>query len=78
MIIQEGGRLALSDDSHGPLAVGLNYTRTREYLKSSGVKELWYLSASGEPNQAGRLVRPVRLEGAWEDHPFWEVDHPQS
>ncbi|KAH6910755.1 histidinol-phosphatase [Coprinopsis sp. MPI-PUGE-AT-0042] len=78
VIIQEGGRLALSDDSHGPHAVGLNYAKTREYLKSAGVNELWYLAKGEESNQAGRDIRPIRLEGAWDDHPFWTLDHPQS
>ncbi|KAG6828700.1 hypothetical protein H0H87_001113, partial [Tephrocybe sp. NHM501043] len=36
MILKHRGRFALSDDSHGPHAVGLNYRRLPEYLKSTG------------------------------------------
>jgi histidinol-phosphatase (PHP family) len=46
LIISLNGRLCLSDDSHGPLAVGLNYHRLYSYLRSHSVDELWYLSLS--------------------------------
>ncbi|TFL04577.1 Polymerase/histidinol phosphatase-like protein [Pterulicium gracile] len=44
LILRLGGRLTLSDDSHGPHAVGLNYPRLRTYLLDQGVTELWHLS----------------------------------
>ncbi|EAU84145.2 histidinol-phosphatase [Coprinopsis cinerea okayama7 len=71
VILGHGGRLALSDDSHGPHAVGLNYHRAYDYLKSVGVSELWYLTRSDEQNAGGRKVKPVKLEGKWEEHSFW-------
>ncbi|KAG6853244.1 hypothetical protein C0991_005746 [Blastosporella zonata] len=71
LILKHKGRFALSDDSHGPHAVALNYHRLPEYLKSAGVTELWYLQRSETVNAAGRRVQPVRLEGLWEEHPFW-------
>ncbi|KAJ3504416.1 hypothetical protein NLJ89_g7944 [Agrocybe chaxingu] len=66
-----GGRFALSDDSHGPHAVGMNYCRLPDYLRSVGISELWYLEPSDMPNSAGRNIRTVRLDGDWLDHPFW-------
>ncbi|TFK20992.1 histidinol-phosphatase [Coprinopsis marcescibilis] len=71
VIRSEGGKFALSDDSHGPHAVGLNYHRVLDYLKEVGVTELWYLDKTGIPNSAGRFLRPRILGGDWTTHPFW-------
>ncbi|KAF9516116.1 hypothetical protein BS47DRAFT_703763 [Hydnum rufescens UP504] len=75
-IISQGGRFALSDDSHGPAAVGLNYSRLRTYLYDTlGVKELWYLERSVDDtsrSKGGRRVQAVKVQGAWWQHPFWE------
>jgi len=71
LIIEHGGRLTLSDDSHGPHAVGLNYDRLAKYLRQAGLDELWLLERSPRPNGAGRYVRSIRVEGNWWDHPFW-------
>lgn len=68
----QGGRLALSDDSHGPHAVGLNYDRLREYLLRIGVNELWRLEHSARPNVAGRHIAALKVEGKWWNHSFWE------
>lgn len=65
------GRFALSDDSHGPDFVGLNYARVRSYMLSMGVTELWHLQHSDLPNPAGRDVQAVRVEGGWSGHEFW-------
>lgn len=40
-----GGRLTLSDDSHGVEQVGTNYVKGFEYLENLGVEELWFLGA---------------------------------
>ncbi|KAJ3865533.1 histidinol phosphate phosphatase H [Lentinula novae-zelandiae] len=71
VILQDGGRLALSDDSHGPHAVGLNYRRLLEYLRREGVSELWYLQVSESPNKVGRNIQAVKAPGEWWNHPFW-------
>jgi len=71
IIHRYGGRFALSDDSHGPQAVGLNYHRLREYLIHAGVPELWYLQRSSVSNAAGRTIQAVKLDGNWLDHDFW-------
>jgi histidinol-phosphatase (PHP family) len=66
-----GGRFALSDDSHGPQVVGLNYPRLRDYLLRIGVRELWTLERTSTPNAGGRHTEPVRVSGNWWDHAFW-------
>ncbi|KAJ7172937.1 Polymerase/histidinol phosphatase-like protein [Mycena crocata] len=71
IILKHEGRLTLSDDSHGPHAVGLNYGRLPEYLRRAGVSELWFLEHSETPNSCGRNVRAVKMGQVWETHPFW-------
>ncbi|EPT00907.1 hypothetical protein FOMPIDRAFT_1162212 [Fomitopsis schrenkii] len=71
LIMQHGGRFALSDDSHGPHAVGLNYDRMAEYVQRLGVEELWVLERSQSANVGGRFVQSRRVERWWE-HPFWK------
>ncbi|KAI8980632.1 histidinol phosphate phosphatase H [Trametes punicea] len=73
IIRQAGGRFVLSDDSHGPHAVGLNYHRIPEYARRVGIDELWVLErAEGSVrNAAGRSVVPRRVSGNWLEHPFW-------
>ncbi|KAF9463207.1 Polymerase/histidinol phosphatase-like protein [Collybia nuda] len=70
-VLKKGGRFALSDDSHGPHAVGLNYHRLAGYLRETGVTELWYLQKADTLNTGGRTIQPVRLVGNWWDHGFW-------
>jgi histidinol-phosphatase (PHP family) len=65
LILELGGRIALSDDAHGPHAVGLNYARMLRYLRAAGVRELWRLEGADSPNEAGRYVRAVRVDGEW-------------
>ncbi|KZT59261.1 histidinol-phosphatase [Calocera cornea HHB12733] len=69
LIIESGGKLCLSDDSHGPQAVGLNYHRLPAYLQSMGVKELWYLKRV-DSSDTGH-VEACRYEGDWASDPFW-------
>ncbi|KAF8627140.1 hypothetical protein AX17_006357 [Amanita inopinata Kibby_2008] len=71
LIYQAGGRFALSDDSHGPHTVGLDYNLVKEYLVSAGITELWYLERSSPPNSGGRKVRPAKFCGDWWNHAFW-------
>ncbi|KAK7026582.1 histidinol-phosphatase [Favolaschia claudopus] len=71
IILEHGGRLALSDDSHGPQAVGLNYGHLPGYLERAGVADLWFLEYSETPNTYGRNVRAVKMEQNWATHPFW-------
>jgi histidinol-phosphatase (PHP family) len=80
LILKLGGRLCLSDDSHGVHAVGLNYARLRQYLIDQGVDTLWYLEKDSEetaPAQNGPPVRFARgtvaksMGPEWQSHPFW-------
>lgn len=76
--MRNGGRFALSDDSHGPDAVGLNYHRLADYLHHVGVTELWYLESypsSVDSHKAGRANRPCRLAGNWWEHNYWKGDN---
>jgi len=66
------GRFALSDDSHGPKFVGLNYDRIPSYLLSTGVTELWYLRYSELSNSSGRNIQAVKFDGDWLAHDFWK------
>lgn len=73
LILSRGGRVCLSDDSHGVSYVGLNYGRLREYLVKQGVEEVWYLVPAAEAGEdvgkRGRVkARPLR---GWEKAEFW-------
>ncbi|CAK9780889.1 putative histidinol-phosphatase [Cutaneotrichosporon oleaginosum] len=78
LIMSLGGRICLSDDSHGVAAVGLNYLPMREYLVQQGVKTVWHLVRAAEAQEGdekvgmrGRVVaRPVT---GWEHDEFWET-----
>jgi histidinol-phosphatase (PHP family) len=61
----------LSDDSHGPHAVGLNYPRLLKYACTVGIKEMWYLERSQEPNIGGRFVGSRKVAGNWWEDSFW-------
>ncbi len=71
VIKEAGGKFALSDDSHGPHAVGLNYARMAEYVRHVGISELWVLEGSPVKNEAGRSVQARKIEERWWEHPFW-------
>ncbi|TFK45668.1 histidinol phosphate phosphatase H [Heliocybe sulcata] len=71
-ILQCGGKLVLSDDSHGPHAVGLNYARLAKYLMNMQITKLHYLQATEAPNPYGRRVSLVPVEENWWEHPFWK------
>ncbi|EDR10230.1 uncharacterized protein LACBIDRAFT_248175 [Laccaria bicolor S238N-H82] len=78
LILNCGGRFALSDDSHGPRFVGLNYHRLLDYLHAQGVTDIWLLQPSKTPNAAGRSIRPVKFEGEWLGHEFWHGRSTQA
>jgi len=74
--------LCLSDDSHGPLAVGLNYGRMRSYLVYQGIEDIWYLTDERESTskvdeertgeETVGKVRAKRYEGDWAGNEFWQ------
>jgi histidinol-phosphatase (PHP family) len=65
-----GGKLTLSDDSHGVAQVGLNFGRVSDYLKSLGVSELYYLE-----RQAQDLGTESRLPLLVSKIPFTGLDN---
>ncbi|KAJ1970296.1 hypothetical protein IWQ62_000023 [Dispira parvispora] len=72
IILAKGGRLTLSDDSHGPDDVALHYSVVREYLDEMGVNKVAYPLPCKEKQPANEISTvPV----AWVDdvisHPFW-------
>jgi hypothetical protein len=75
IIQRHNGRFTLSDDSHGPHAVGLNYHRLPEYLQAVSIFELWFLQRSNAPNVAGRNIQAAatKVSGEWLDHEFWRA-----
>ena len=75
IIQRHNGRFTLSDDSHGPHAVGLNYHRLPEYLQTVAISELWFLQRSNTPNVAGRTVQAAaaKVSGEWLEHEFWRA-----
>ena len=61
VILAHDGRFTLSDDSHGPQAVGLNYDKLFQYIEEVGISDLWYLHSEG-PNVPHT---PARLPEQW-------------
>lgn len=70
MVLKQGGRVGLSDDSHGKQSVGVNYDRLGDYLKRSGIAEIYYLESRG--NVGGRTTRPTAVGGDWMSDAFWD------
>lgn len=65
--------MGLSDDSHGKHMVGLNYGRLAEYLKTSGVAQVYHLAeAEGGTGVGARKARPIVVGGDWWRDPFWD------
>ncbi|EKM56773.1 uncharacterized protein PHACADRAFT_91769 [Phanerochaete carnosa HHB-10118-sp] len=71
LVKSAGGRFALSDDSHGPHAVGLNYGWLSEYARQMKICSLSVLTEAETPNASGRYVRARLAPERWWEHPFW-------
>ena len=52
LIVSLGGRLTISDDSHGPDRVGLHYSNTHVYLSHQNVQDLWCLMTMESSEEA--------------------------
>lgn len=78
LIRESGGRICLSDDSHGVALVGLNYPRMRDYLVQEGVDTVWCLVPASQRTErdedvgdrAKVVARPVPN---WAQDPFWQA-----
>jgi histidinol-phosphatase (PHP family) len=64
MIQNEGGRFALSDDSHGPERVGLNFNRLKTWALGLGIERAWKLE------RQGGKIEAVEVNDVWNDG-FW-------
>ncbi|KAJ2819547.1 hypothetical protein GGI24_004753 [Coemansia furcata] len=67
-ILDKGGRITISDDSHGAGDVGMYYDRLLAYLREMGAHDLCYLSRVD-----GLRVQTLVMEGAT-DHEFWAAN----
>ncbi|KAG8722989.1 histidinolphosphatase [Ceratobasidium sp. 395] len=54
-----GGGFVLSDDSHGPAAVGLNYDRLLSYVQEMSIKKVAHLETGTQCSKSGRQIHPV-------------------
>ncbi|KAK4705183.1 histidinol-phosphatase (PHP family), partial [Phenoliferia sp. Uapishka_3] len=73
-IVAQNGRFTLSDDSHGPLAVGLHYDKTFEYMCEMGLRELYCLieEPTADDGETPKVV-PVLVNGEpWQNK--WSQD----
>ncbi|PVH86690.1 histidinol phosphate phosphatase H [Cadophora sp. DSE1049] len=61
-----GGRLTLSDDSHGIVQVGTNFERAIAYLESLGVQEVFTLQGKGVSGVSEVGVKSVALKSVKE------------
>jgi histidinol-phosphatase (PHP family) len=64
MIQSEGGKFALSDDSHGPERVGLNFSRLKSWAQGLGIDAVWKLE-----RRVGK-IEAVQVNDVWSDE-FW-------
>lgn len=56
-----GGKLTMSDDSHGIDHVGTNYTRSIKYIESLGVTNLYTLQRQASSTEvSGKAVVGIR------------------
>ncbi|KAJ2760938.1 hypothetical protein H4S06_001469 [Coemansia sp. BCRC 34490] len=83
-ILQKGGRVTISDDSHGAQDVGMHYDRLHAYLREMGVRDVHYLrhateeeheeNDGSENNSNGNNKIDVCVLRDAVDHPFWAAN----
>lgn len=54
-----GGTFVLSDDSHGPAAVGLNYDRLERYVSELNISKVAHLERRQTENAGARYLHPA-------------------
>ena len=74
--LKMGGRFVLSDDSHGVGHIGTNYSKAFEFIKKTGIQEVYVFGRGEDKDQdQGRLNKTVlhRVSLAdLESHGFWQ------
>lgn len=69
-----GGRFVLSDDSHGVAHVGLHYDKVLDFVRTAGIRELYFVRASPSARglEEGEMPSLSRVNLAeLEADPFW-------
>ncbi|KAF8850054.1 histidinol phosphate phosphatase H [Acephala macrosclerotiorum] len=66
VFLKMGGKLTLSDDSHGVDHVGTNYLKMIAYLESLSVGEVWTLEGKGTDGKGEVRVKSVTLKSVKE------------
>ncbi|KAK9474027.1 polymerase/histidinol phosphatase-like protein [Dipodascopsis tothii] len=66
LVIANGGRFALSDDSHSIAQVGLNYHKSLDHVLSLGLAEIHYLAL----DKGATVVRAISVADLARS-PFW-------
>ncbi|KAH3665776.1 hypothetical protein OGAPHI_003964 [Ogataea philodendri] len=70
LIIEKGGRVCLSDDSHGVKQVGLNYEKVLKHLQELQLERLYYwdLDKQGLPFINSRSLEDIALDPFWNNY----------
>ncbi|CAA20439.1 histidinol-phosphatase [Schizosaccharomyces pombe] len=63
LMVEQGAQLTLSDDSHGPHQVGLNYHLAKSYLDKCGITSLCMIEKGPDGN--GTVVKNVTVDNVW-------------
>ncbi|EEB05247.1 histidinol-phosphatase [Schizosaccharomyces japonicus yFS275] len=64
-ILDSKALITLSDDSHGPAQVGLNYHRLKQYLIDQGVQQVAEIHRSQTEQAAKPTYKLIPIEQAW-------------
>lgn len=69
-----GGRFTMSDDSHGVAQVGTNYGRLLDFIRTTGIKEIWYAQRGAQPRDERFLAGFVSMSlDELERLPHWKA-----
>lgn len=66
VFLRMGGKLTLSDDSHGIVQVGTNFERAIAFLENLKVEELWTLKDSSSAKMGNNPLESVSLKSVKE------------
>lgn len=69
------GRFVLSDDSHGISHIGTNYGKALQFMKTTGISEIYYFAKSSAESH-GRLNETITRSisiAELENHRYWQA-----